>query len=315
MATPPPPRGLSMTHADITHLMNSSVAAGLSAFTQAQAASPATSATASTIAGVSALDSVDVVGLKLGTFWTDRPAVWFQQAEAQFAIKKISVETTMFHHVLVALDNRTSGEVEHVITDPHPDKPYTTLKEALMEAYERTPAQKDREFMGIRSLGDLTPSAMLRKMRRLRPKEEHTSTIFRWSFLRVLPADVANILVVMEDEPLDVLAKKADKILDQKADAPGSVAAISPSPTSPSNQLLSIGELDAVRRMIRSQETRGSDLRGANSDSRRPGGGDNGQFICKNHARWGTKSFSCKPGCLLSDLPLQKRSGNGNAGR
>ena len=136
MATPPPPHGLSMTHADITHLVNSSVAAGLSAFTQAQAASPAASASSlsSTIAGVSALDSVDVVGLKLGTFWTDRPAVWFQQAEAQFAIKKISVETTMFHHVLVALDNRTSGEVEHVITNPHPEKPYTALKEDLMEA-------------------------------------------------------------------------------------------------------------------------------------------------------------------------------------
>ena len=53
----------------------------------------------------------------------------------------------MFHHVLVALDNRTSGEVEHVITDPDPDRPYTALKEALLEAYEKTPAQKDREFM------------------------------------------------------------------------------------------------------------------------------------------------------------------------
>ena len=95
-----------------------------------------------------------------------------------------------------------------------------------MEAYERTPAQKDCEFMTIRSLGDLTPSAMLRKMRRLRPKTEHSSTIFRWSFLRVLPLEVSNILVVMEDEPLDVLARKADRILEQRSDAPGSVAAI-----------------------------------------------------------------------------------------
>ena len=58
-----------MSHADITHLVNSSVAAGLSAFTQAQAsASKDPPATASSVAGISSLASVDVVGLKLGTF-------------------------------------------------------------------------------------------------------------------------------------------------------------------------------------------------------------------------------------------------------
>ena len=63
----------------------------------------------------------------------------------------------MFHYVLVALDNKTSGEVEHVITNPPADRPYSALKEALLEAYEKTPAQKDQGFMTIRSLGDLTP--------------------------------------------------------------------------------------------------------------------------------------------------------------
>ena len=159
--------------------------------------------------------------------------------------------------------------------------------------------------MAIRSLGDLTPSAMLRKMRRLRPVTEHSSTIFRWSFLRILPLEVSNILVVMEDDPLDVLAKKADKILEQRSDAPGSVAAITP----PSS-VLSIGEVDSVRRFLRNPESRGS-----SRDDGRPPRGDSGQSICRNHARWGTKSFSCRPGCLLSDLPLQKRPGNSNAGR
>ena len=240
MATPPPPRAVAISHADLTNLVNSSVAAGISAFTQAQASvSDKDKDVSPSVPGIAALDSVDVVGLKLGTFWTDRPAVWFAQAESQFKIKKITVESTMFHHVLVALDNKTSGEVEHVITDPPEDNPYSALKEALLEAFEKTPAQKDREFMTIRSLGDLTPTAMLRKMRRLRPKPEHDSTIFRWSFLRILLLEVSNILVVMEDEPLDALAKKADRILEQRSDAPGSVAAITVSPSSSSSPLLS----------------------------------------------------------------------------
>ena len=298
-----------MSQADITHLVNSSVAAGLSAFTQAQAQA-SKEPPASSLAGISSLDSVYVVGLKLGTFWTDRPAVWFQQAESQFTIKKITVESTMFHHVLVALDNRTSGEVEHVIIDPDPIKPYSVLKEALLEAYEKTPAQKDREFMTIRTLGDLTPSAMLRKMRRLRPKSEHESTIFRWSFLRVLPLDVSNILVVMEDQPLEVLAKKADRILEQRTDAPGSVAAIAPPASNPSSPLLSIGEVDAVRRLLR-RDGRPSSREG---DDRGRGSGD-APFTCRNHAKWGPKAFSCKPGCLFAELPLARRTGNANAGR
>ena len=312
MATPPPPRAVAISHSDLTNLVNSSVAAGLSAFTQAQASVADKDATSS-VPGIAALDSVDVVGIKLGTFWTDRPAVWFAQAEAQFKIKKITVESTMFHHVLVALDNKTSGEVEHVIMDPPEDNPYSALKDALLEAYERTPAQKDREFMTIRSLGDLTPSAMLRKMRRLRPKSEHDSTIFRWSFLRVLPLEVSNILLVMEDEPLDTLAKKADRILDQRNDAPGSVAAITgtSSPPSSSLGLLSIGECDAVRRMLR------GDGRGQRNNDERPNprGTDSAPFTCKNHAKWGTKSFSCRPGCLFADLPLARKPGNANAGR
>ena len=142
----PPPRALAITQADLANLMNSSVEAGLSTFKQAQATSPVDSnptPASGGVAGISEISSVDVVGLKLGTFWTDRPTIWFKQAEAQFVLKKITVEETKYHHVLVALDNRTSGEVEFIIEDPPADKPYTALKEALLEAYEKTPSQKN----------------------------------------------------------------------------------------------------------------------------------------------------------------------------
>ena len=304
MSTPPPPRSLAITQNDLTSLVNSSVAAGISAFQQAQA-STSSSSPADTVAGtIAGVDSVDIVGLKLGTFWTDRPSIWFKQAEAQFLLKKITVESTKYHHVLVALDNRTSAEVEHVIEDPPEDEPYTALKNALLDAFERTPAQKDREFMAIKSLGDLTPTALLRKMRRLRPKSEHESALFRFGFFRVLPSEVSNILVVLEHESLDAIAKKADRILEQKNDAPGSVAAIS----ADSHQF-SIGEVDAVRRLIRGGDSRDP---GGHRGAGRP---DNSPFICRNHLKWGTKSFSCKPGCLYADLPLARKSGNANAGR
>ena len=73
--------------------------------------------------------------------------------------------------------------------------------------------------MAIQTLGDLKPSPMLRKMRRLRTKAEHESMLFQFSYLNVLPAEVSNILVVMEEASLGVFAKKADKILDQRLGA------------------------------------------------------------------------------------------------
>ena len=298
--TTPPPRPVSLSRSDLSSLVDSSVSAGLTAFTRAQSQTqaPAPAPAPGVIAGI---ETVDLVALKLSTFWTDRPSVWFRQAEAQFKLRKITVEETKFNHVLIALDNRTSGEVEHVIDNPDPVEPYSVLKAALLEAYEKTPLQKDREYNSIRSLGELTPSAMLRKMRRLRPAEEHGSQLFRFGFLRVSPLEVSNILVVLGDESLDELAKKADKIMDQRADAPGSVAAISP----PNSDLFTRGEVDALRQLVRPQ-----------GSSKPPGTSRSSpeSTICRFHSKWGPKAFRCQPGCLFAGTPLAKPPGNSPAG-
>ena len=113
----------------------------------------------------------------------------------------------------------------------------------------------------------------------------------------------------MEDQPLDVLAKKAYRIMEQRTDAPGSVAAIA-APANNSLSLLSIGEVDAVRRLLR------RDGRPPRGDDNRGRGSRDAPFTCRNHAKWGPKAFSCSPGCLFEELPLAKRpAGNSNAGR
>ena len=43
------------------------------------------------------------VSVKLPTFWTDSPEVWFIQAEAQFEVKRITTSRTKFNHCLAAL--------------------------------------------------------------------------------------------------------------------------------------------------------------------------------------------------------------------
>ena len=49
----------------------------------------------------------NAVALKLPPFWISQPRVWFQQTEAQFALRKITADETKYFNVVAALDQET----------------------------------------------------------------------------------------------------------------------------------------------------------------------------------------------------------------
>ena len=58
------------------------------------------------------------VSVKLPTFWTQQPEVWFLQVEAQFGIRKITDDITKFYYIVLALDQATSNRVLDVLVSP-----------------------------------------------------------------------------------------------------------------------------------------------------------------------------------------------------
>nr|CAB3260874.1 uncharacterized protein LOC100176143 [Phallusia mammillata] len=40
----------------------------------------------------------NAVSIKLPTFWAEQPRIWFQQTEAQFALKKITCDQTKYYY-------------------------------------------------------------------------------------------------------------------------------------------------------------------------------------------------------------------------
>ena len=58
---------------------------------------------------------VHTVSVKLPEFWTDHPLIWFTQAEAQFAVKKITASMTKFHYVVAALTQGVSAGVIDIL--------------------------------------------------------------------------------------------------------------------------------------------------------------------------------------------------------
>jgi hypothetical protein len=56
------------------------------------------------------------VAVWLPPFWAKRPAMWFTQAGAEFALASISSEKTKFYNMISQLGHWYAEEVEDIIT-------------------------------------------------------------------------------------------------------------------------------------------------------------------------------------------------------
>ena len=75
------------------------------------------------------------VSLKLPTFWTSQPAVWFAQTEAQFTLRGITTDATKYFYVLAALDQDTATRLLDLISNPPDNEKYGTLKDRLLSTF------------------------------------------------------------------------------------------------------------------------------------------------------------------------------------
>ena len=121
--------------------------------------------------------------------------MWFARVESQFGTKQITGDQTKFDYVVSSLDNSTAGEVEAILTNPPQANKYNALKTALLAAFGKTWTQKDSELFSITGLGDMKPTALLRRLQTL---NSDPKTLFRAHFLALLPSEVRCVLAGRE---------------------------------------------------------------------------------------------------------------------
>jgi hypothetical protein len=92
----------------------------------------------------SAPAEVSRVAVRLPPFWAERPAVWFAQAEAQYALAGISSEQTKFYYVISQMEHQYASEVEDINISPPERNPYTTLKNELVKRLSPSKAERIR---------------------------------------------------------------------------------------------------------------------------------------------------------------------------
>lgn len=155
--------------------------------------------------------AVNAVAIKLPTFWTIKPELWFAQTEAQFETRQINTDQTKYNYVVSSLDNAAAIEVEALLLNPPEVNLYPTLKAALIAAFGKTQVERDAELLSLSGLGDRKPSALLRHIRSLNSNPE---TLLRAFFLAQLPAEVCRVLAAVGTDDLETLAIQADRCME-----------------------------------------------------------------------------------------------------
>ncbi|GFY46848.1 putative tick transposon [Trichonephila inaurata madagascariensis] len=98
---------------------------------------------------------------KLPTFWADKSAVWFAQAESQFALAHITSDATKFHYIVANLDSRYATEVDDIITNPPTTEMYEKLKTNLSTAFHSPKRSEYENFWDVRNLVIVSPPSSL----------------------------------------------------------------------------------------------------------------------------------------------------------
>ncbi len=153
----------------------------------------------------------DSVSLKLPTFWTSQPEVWFAQTEAQFNLRGIVADATKYYYVIAALDQETASRLIDLIGQPPDNNKYTTLKDRLIDTFGLSKRERAARLLHFRQLGDSKPSALMDEMLALLG-DHPPCLLFEQLFLERLPEDIRTHLVDVKFDNCREMAKRADAL-------------------------------------------------------------------------------------------------------
>ena len=154
---------------------------------------------------------VSAIAIKLPTFWTSQPGIWFTQAEAQFHLRKITDDTTKYYYVVSALDQATASRMFDVLSKPPADNKYSNLKEKLLATNGLSRRDRASRLLHLQGLGDQKPSELMDYMLSL--LDGHKPCLLAEQiFLEQLPEDLRVLLAVDDFTDPRALALRADTL-------------------------------------------------------------------------------------------------------
>lgn len=181
---------------------------------QTQVTLPTDSASTNT-----AKNELNAVSVRLPPFWAHSPCVWFIQAEAQFALGRISSEYSKYNYVVASLPQDVAESIADFLQDSFDDPSYSKLKEVLISRHSLSVERSLQKILSDESMGDRSPSEFYRALKRLAGSSNTLGDdLIKKIWLQRLP-HLVNISLISHKETEDIakILSLADQIWEAMA--------------------------------------------------------------------------------------------------
>ena len=244
---------------------------------------------------------VESYSIKIPPYWPADPQIWFAQVKSRFAVRGITVQCTMYHHIVGSLSTDVAMEIRDLLLTPPEENPYDVLRQKLIERTAASEQRRLRELFTAEELGDRKPTQLLRRMQLLLGDKAGTTdgSIIKELFLQRMPQSVRMVLAsVSESTPLEELAALADKIREV---ATPSIASVNV----PAHALSEIEQLRAENARLQQQVSAlqaatGPRRRRSRSRNRERRRSPSQSGVCWYHRRFGDAARKCTQPCSRS---------------
>lgn len=249
-------------------------------------------------------ETCDRVGVKLPTFWTHKPAMWFAMLEGQFYLTNITADSTKFYYVLSKLDDTIASEVEDIILNPPPTNKYDKLKKELIARLSATQEQKVRQLLSHEEMGDRKPSQFFRHLQNL-AGESVPEEFLRSLWASRLPTHIQAIIAVQSGSNMEAVAAIADKVNEITPEPVAQIASASTSKISHDAAAAINMRIDKLVAQVAALTTNKTRLHSSKmSTRRRSRSGSRSRASsgwCWYHSRFRERSTRCRAPCTYRD--------------
>lgn len=248
----------------------------------------------STEANQGAAVEASSVAVKLPEFWKSDPAMWFAQAESQFALANVTKDVTKFHHIVSKVDQSIICHIADLVQAPPENEKYKAVKDRLIARFALSPEARMERLLGSSDLGDLRPTHLLAKMQEMATGLGITEQMLKMLFLQRMPAQIRTILTI-SDGTLSKLAEMADKMTE----LPQTSAVAASSSTASEDRLEKLQEQLEVLSMEFRRFRANPDQKRSRSSSRSRAPSV-GRELCWYHKKYGHEAQRCKQPCSFN---------------
>ena len=238
------------------------------------------------------------IAVKLPPFWSQRPDLWFAQAEASFAVSRVSRPETMRDYVIAALPPEVIEQISDLISSK---ACYTDLRDKLIARFSLSNEKKLRTLLKELTLGDRSPSQLLRVMREHSGRNVSDDAL-KSLWLAQLPLRVQTVISVSAGT-VEHLATVADKVMETISLAHPSVVN-SVQQDGVSELKRQIKDLEKRILQLTTHDRARSRSRSRSKDPKQPRQDE----VCYFHRKFGNKARNCKTPCSYQGNANSRRT-------